>query len=133
MVQITSEVAERLFMLLTRENLAVPEKTLRDIHADAVLIGKATKEQQALAVLYDQVLSCHKQLHELSGESIGRNPYVSFEHYKLHVMQPIVFEMFVWSVHRAYPEKNTTSMIRFDDAWNMYAPLKPPPIEENSA
>jgi hypothetical protein len=134
MLVITAELDERLFVLMAREDLVVPEKTLRDFPSAplSILIGKATREQQALAVLYDQVVSSHKQLHEISGEDFGINPHVSFEHYKNHVMQPIVFEMLKWSVHRTYPEQKTTLAIRFDDEWNMYAPLKPPPTEEKS-
>jgi hypothetical protein len=131
---ITAELDERLFVLMAREDLVVPEITLRDIPVGAVfiLIGKAIREQQALAVLYDQVVSSHKQLHEISGEDFGINPHVSFDHYKLHVMQPIVFEMLKWSAHRAYPKQKTTLAIRFDDDWNMYAPLKPPLAEEKT-
>lgn len=126
MLAITAELNARLADLLSNEHFGPPPKeTLRKIDPASVYIGRATKEQQALALLYDEVIRAHKRMHEVSGEAMGINPRVSFDHYRLHVLQPVLFEMLKWSVHRAYPEQKTDLAIRFDDNWNMYAVPKP--------
>lgn len=121
MLMITAEMHDRLASLISCERSGSPPKRLQERHPDSVLIGKATKEQQAIALFYDEVKTEHERVHESDGLPMGINPYVSFDHYRNHVMTPILFEMLKWSVHRAYPEQKTNLAIRFDADWNMYA------------
>ena len=119
---ITAEMHERLSGLMSSMNpLDPPPKRLLERQPNSVLIGVATTEQKAIAMLYDQVKTEHEEMHEADSLLMGINPYVSFEHFRNHVMTPILFEMLKWSVHRAYPEQTTNLAIRFDEKWNMYA------------
>ncbi|MDB5265883.1 MAG: hypothetical protein JWM39_596 [Parcubacteria group bacterium] len=124
---ITARLYESLSELLSHKNSAAPPQLLLKRRPDEILIGKATKEQRAIALLYSQVVLSHDRMHVISGEPFGINPYVDFDHFELHVMRPILFEMLKWSVHRAYPEQKTDLSIRFDDDWNMYAVPKQEP------
>jgi hypothetical protein len=109
------------------ERFGAPPKRLQHRDPKSVLIGKATKEQQAIALLYNQVQAEHERMHKSEGIPFGVNPNVSFAHYRNHVLRPILFEMLEWSVHRAFPEQNTNLHIRFDREWNMYAVPRPRP------
>ncbi|KND50422.1 MAG: hypothetical protein AB202_02090 [Parcubacteria bacterium C7867-007] len=118
---ITAEMHERLSGLMSsRHILGPPPKRLLERQPNSVLIGVATTEQKAIAILYDQVKTEHEGMHEANDMPMGINPYVNFAHFRNHVMTPILFEMLKWSVHRAYPEQTTNLAIRFDDKWNMY-------------
>jgi len=123
---ITEEIRTRLSTLQASENFDSPPKILRKrkgkTQPKSVLIGKATREQQALAVLYCQVYAVHKKMHKVANMPFGVNPHVESDHYRNHVMIPILFQMLTWSVHRAFPKQKTTLQIRFDPEWNMYAP-----------
>lgn len=122
---ITEEIHTRLSTLMSSEDLGSPPKLLRKRKGKtkprSVLIGKAVREQQAIAVLYCDVCTAHNQTHKLAKMPFGVNPHVDFEHYRNHVMIPVLFEMLKWSVHRAFPEQKTNLAIRFDRDWNMYA------------
>lgn len=119
---ITAEMHERLSgLMFSAKILGAPPKRLRERQPNSVLIGMATTEQKAIAVLYDQVKTEHEGQHKADSMPMGINPYVSFDHFRNHVMTPILFEILKWSVHRAYPEQTTDLAIRFDDEWNMYA------------
>ncbi len=121
MLIITAEIDARLSKLMSQEAFGPPPECLDEREPKSILIGKATREQQAIALLYGEVTAEHEQLHTADGLPFGINPHVSFEHYRNHVMQPALFEMLKWSVHRAYPEQKTNLAIRFDSDWNMYA------------
>ncbi len=122
---ITAGIHERLSRLMACKDFGSPPKALREDRPKSVLIGTATKEQRAIALLYNQVRAEHMQLHKIGRMPFGVNPHESFSHYQNHVMLPILFEMLEWSVHRAYPEQNTNFAIRFDAGWNMYAVSRP--------
>lgn len=65
-------------------------------------------------------------MHKAEGLPFGVNPHVAFNHYRNHVLQPMLFEMLCWSVHRAYPDKELNLYsLSFDAEWNMYAAPKP--------
>jgi hypothetical protein len=98
---------------------------MREDRPDPIFIGMATKEQQSLALLYNQIEAAHVRIHKAEGIPFGINPYVSFEHYRHHVMLPVLYEMLQWSVFKSYPEKKTNLISRFDAEWNMYAMPKP--------
>ncbi len=119
---ITAEMHERLSRLMSSaEILGAPPKRLQERQSNSVLIGIATNEQKALAILYDQIKTEHESQHEADSLPMGINPYVNFAHFRNHVMIPVLFEMLKWSVHRAYPKQTTNLAIRFDANWNMYA------------
>ena len=121
---ITEEIHTRLKKLMACKDLGAPPKALRENRPNVVLIGRATKEQQAIALLYNEVNRAHERMHRIEKLPFGINPYVSFDHYRKHVMIPILFEMLMWSVHRAYPQQTTDLSLLFDAKWNMYAPLR---------
>ncbi|MES2668561.1 MAG: hypothetical protein V4644_02650 [Patescibacteria group bacterium] len=123
--EVITEMHYCLSMLMSCEDVGPPPLRLKDLHPQAVLIGKAMHEQRAIAVLYNEVQDAHEKMHEASGIPMGVHPDVSFDHYRCHVLRPILFELLKWSAHRAYPEQKTNLAIRFDDEWNMYAELKP--------
>ena len=128
MVVIATYLQVRLEEFVSSKHLRSPPKRMRKRRTDSVFIGKATEEQQALSLFYNQVVTAHGKLHKASGEPFGINPYVDSPHYRLHVLQPLLYEMLQWSVHRAYPEIESSLQIRFDKEWNMYAT----PRRENS-
>lgn len=121
---ILAETQHRLSRLVsTEETHPVPER-MRLRHPKATLMGKASKEQQAIATLYDQLCAEHKGMHEAAGLPEGINPRVSFEHYYNHVAAPLLSELLIWSAHRDFPDISETMSIvsiQIDADWNMYA------------
>ncbi len=100
-----------------------PKELLRP-HSRAVLLGKASLEQRAIATLYGEICKEHQRMHETDNLPEGINPRVSFAHYRNHVMMPMLSELLIWSAHRDYPdisEKISIIAIRLDTDWNMYA------------
>jgi hypothetical protein len=125
-LSITEELQARLSVLLATEDFGQPPKMLRrrkgKAKSKSILIGKANTEQQAIAVLYCQVCKVHNKMHKVANMPFGVNPHVESDHYRNHVMIPLLFEMLQWSIHRTYRDKKTNLDIRFDPEWNMYAP-----------
>lgn len=120
MAAIAAEMHERLSQLMSSGQFGLPPKRLSERQPNSVLIGEATVEQKAIATLYDQVKTEHEEQHRIDCLPMGIHPHVSFDHFRNHVMTPILFEMLKWSVHRAYPDQTTNLAVRFDTEWNMY-------------
>jgi hypothetical protein len=119
-----AETHRRLSQLALGGELNSPPERLKLRHPNAVLLGKASDEQQAIATLYDQVCTEHKGIHEAAGLPEGINPRVSFDHYYNHVAAPLLSELLIWSAHRDYPDTSETMSIvaiQIDGDWNMYA------------
>ncbi len=123
---IIEEMHARLSALMSSEDLGPPPKLMRKPKGKTkpklILIGPATQEQRALAILYSQVYEEHDKAHELAKMPFGNNPHVDFDHFRHHVMMPSLLDMLEWSVHREFPEQETNLNISFDSDWNMYAP-----------
>ncbi len=132
-LEIIDDMHSCLSMLMSDEEVGPPPLRLIERQPNAILIGKATREQRAIAILYDEVQDAHEKMHEELGLPMGVHPDVSFDHYRNHVLRPILFEMLKWSVHRAYPDQKTNLAIRFDEEWNMFAEPKPPEDHKESA
>lgn len=118
------EAQSRLSLLISEGGTYSPPERLRLRDPKAVLLGKASGEQQAIAVLHNQICTEHELKHKAEGLPEGINPRVSFDHYRDHVMAPLLSELLVWSAHRDYPDVSETFSIvaiQFDSDWNMYA------------
>lgn len=123
-IAILAETHRRLSQIVAGGEFGSPPKQLHLRHPDAVLLGKASKEQQAIALLYGEVCAEHTSMHAAAGLPEGINPRVSFDHYYNHVTAPLLSELLIWSAHRDYPDISETMSIRsiqIDDEWNMYA------------
>jgi hypothetical protein len=123
-VAILAEIQDRLSRLISEREFDSPPQRLKLRHSNAVLLGKASIEQQAIATLYDQICAEHKGMHEAANLPEGINPRVSFDHYYNHVAAPLLSELLIWSAHRDYPDISETISIisiQIDDDWNMYA------------
>ena len=125
---ITADMHARLSRLMACERFGAPPRRLQQREPHFTLLGKATKEQQAIALLYGQVQAEHERMHRSERIPMGVNPKVSFAHYRNHVLRPILFEVLGWSVHRAFPGESS-DRVRFDNEWNVYT--EPVPREQN--
>ncbi len=112
----------RLLQLTARKDVARVPKNLRERRTNVILVGKATKEQQVIALLYSEVMAVHDKMHARTGLSFGVHPNVGPAHFRNHVMMGLLYEMFMWSVHRSFRRKTAGLALRFDAKWNMYAP-----------
>lgn len=108
-------------------------KRFREHREDCVRIGKARKEQIALAILYNQIACEHERMHQKADMPFGVNPHVSTRHYQYHIMMDLIAELMDWSVMRAFPNQKSALRVLFDEHWVMYGaskqakpPLKPP-------
>jgi hypothetical protein len=109
---------------MLEEEFNSPPIQLRLRLPNAVLLGRASKEQQTIATLFGQVSAEHQQMHAAENMPMGINPRVNFDHYRNHVMMLILLELLIWSAHRDYPDISETmsiGAIQIDDDWNMYA------------
>lgn len=123
-VAILAETQCRLSRLISGGEFGSPPKRLQLRDPEAIFLGKASTEQQAIATLYDQICAEHKGMHEVAGLPEGINPRVSFDHYYSHVTAPMLSELLIWSAHRDYPDVAETISIvaiQIDDDWNIYA------------
>jgi hypothetical protein len=123
-IAILAETHSRLTRLVSEGEFGSPPERLRLRHPKAILLGKASEEQQAIAILFDQLCAEHKGMHEAAGLPEGINPRVSFDHYYNHVAVPLLSELLIWSAHRDYPdisEAISIVAIQIDADWNMYA------------
>lgn len=119
-----AEIHIRLSQLISEGGSYTPPARLQLGSPKAVFLGKASAEQQAIAVLYDYMCTEHKGMHESEKLPEGINPRVSFIHYSKHVAAPLLAELLIWSAHRAYPDISETISIiaiQIDADWNMYA------------
>lgn len=123
---ITEKMQERLRLLVARKGTPRVPKNLIEHRPKVVLVGKATKEQQAIALLYSEVMADHDKMHARTGLPFGVHPNVGPVHYQNHVMMSLLYEMFMWSVHRNFRRKTAGLILRFDSKWNMYASVPPP-------
>lgn len=120
-LEITAEVHRRLSRLMACEKFGSPPKRMQERSPRSVLIGPATKEQQAIALLYNQVIAAHIRQHREVRVPFGVNPDVPFDHFLNHVAQPMLFELLSWSVHRHYQLTDIDLYtLSFDADWNMY-------------
>lgn len=121
---ILAEAHKRLSQIMLAGVIGTPPEQLLRSHPDAVLLGKSSPEQQAIATLYGQVCKQHSRMHKENNLPEGINPRVSFDHYRNHVMAPMLSELLIWSAHRDYPDISETFSIvaiQLDNEWNMYA------------
>lgn len=120
---IIAEVQRRLSKLLIERDFSPPSQ-LQGVHPKAILLGKASLEQQAIATLYGQMAVEHERMHEAENLPMGIHPRVNFTHYRNHVAMPLLSELLIWSAHRDYPDISETisiQAIRLDTEWNLYA------------
>lgn len=121
-VAIAQELHAQLETLMTRTHLGPPPKKLRENRRKVVLVGKVTKEQQAMALLYHKARTAHDKMHERTRQPFGVNPHVNSAHYRNHVRMTLLYEMFMWSVHRHFRRRTSGLEMLFDTEWNIYGP-----------
>lgn len=123
---ITAEMHARLARLLACPRFGHPPGAFRERKPGSVYVGKATHEQQALAILYNQVHAEHWYAHKAHAMPFGVNPRVPPDHFRNHVMIPVLFEMLMWSVHRTNPDKDMQlESMSIDKNWRIFAVAKP--------
>lgn len=123
-VSILAEVHERLSQIMLEGDLNTPPEALMEVHPAAIVMGQASIEQRAMAILYGEVVREHDRLHAAENLPKGINPRVSFAHYRYHVVGPMLMELLIWSAHRAFPdvaEQISIVSMRIDADWNLYA------------
>ncbi len=123
-IAILAEIQRSLARLQWKKESHSPPERMRLRHPKAILLGKASAEQQAIATLYNQLCDEHKGMHDAAELPEGINPRVSFDHYYSHVAAPLLSELLIWSAHRDYPDVSETVSIiaiQIDTDWNMYA------------
>lgn len=121
---ILTETQSRLSRLISEEEPRYPPRQLRLQSPGAVILGRASREQQAIATLYGQICTEHWEAHKASGLPEKITPRVSFDHHYNHVAAPMLSELLIWSAHRDYPDISETmsiGAIQIDNDWNMYA------------
>ena len=123
---ITAEMHARLARLLACPRFGRPPGIFRGRMKGSVYVGKATHEQRALALLYNQVDAEHYRAHITHDMPFGVNPRVPPDHFRNHVMITVLKEMLMWSVHRTNPDKDMTlETMSIDKDWRIFAVAKP--------
>lgn len=112
----------RLARLLACEKYGSVPRALQEREPGSIFVGVATKEQRALALLWNQVEVEHQRMHRMFKMPYGVNPYVPDDHFRNHVMIPVLQEMLMWAIHRANPDKDMElETLSFDADWNIFA------------
>ncbi len=119
---IAEEMHKRLKTLVARKDHVRVPKNLREDRKNVVLIGRITNEERAIALLYSEVMAAHDKMHARTKLPFGVNSGVGPAHYCNHVMMDLLYEMFMWSIHRNFRHETDGLRVRFDAEWNIYAP-----------